>query len=79
MELSKEARKKYLKTPTTCPYCSSRKLEADSLDVDGAWGDSSVLCRDCGRRWTDIFKLVDIEIEDPDGYEAEDEEEDEED
>lgn len=54
--------KKYLaKGAVYCPFCESdqifviTELEGNGQD---AWQD--VKCAKCGRKWTDIYKIVDI-------------------
>jgi formate dehydrogenase maturation protein FdhE len=44
-----------------CPYCASHNITA--LIFDGEDGGQPVRCEDCGKEWTDIYKLVDIEEE----------------
>lgn len=61
--LREETKKKYLEHPYECPFCGSENISA--LEVDGEydtlWRD--VLCDDCKKMWSEIYKLVDIETE----------------
>lgn len=64
MKLTKEQKKDYLKVSGNhCPYCRSHDICGDHVEVNdgGAWQE--VVCMECERRWTDIYKLIDIEVE----------------
>ncbi len=54
-------REKYLQANgEICPYCGSNEINAGSRDSESNLIIQSVECRDCGRQWTDIFKLVNV-------------------
>jgi transposase-like protein len=44
-----------------CPYCASHNITA--LIFEGEDSGQPVRCEDCGKEWTDIYKLVDIKEE----------------
>jgi len=60
MALTKGQKKAYLKHDTLCPYCGSENIDAGHFENtdDGGW--QNVWCHDCGKRWEDHYKLVDI-------------------
>ena len=60
-KLTKKQKADYLKNSNHCPYCGSRYIDADRLevDVDSAW--SIVTCESCGKFWKDVFTLTGIE------------------
>jgi transposase-like protein len=43
-----------------CPYCESNQISGGSIDVEGAAAWQEITCNDCGKAWTDEFKLVSI-------------------
>jgi len=63
MALTKARREKYLKKQgNTCPYCNSKDIRT----IGPAMADCNYLtrdiqCLDCGKMWTDIYTLSDIE------------------
>lgn len=46
-----------------CPYCGEDNISADYMQVDGsqAWRRVDCLNPDCLKKWTEVYKLVDIE------------------
>jgi len=54
----------YLKSPVRCPWCRSGDIEAVSHPhaIDGS-ATQSVMCYSCGKRWSDIYRLNDIQEE----------------
>lgn len=59
--LTLKMKSSYLKSPLRCPWCRSGETEAVSrpLTEDGG-ATQTVMCCKCGRRWTDIYRLVNI-------------------
>jgi len=43
-----------------CPYCHSVQLEGDGIDLDEGGAYQPVRCLDCGRSWTDCYRLTGI-------------------
>jgi len=42
-----------------CPYCESDQIEPmESVQVDGTVGLQGIMCADCKKTWTDIFRLT---------------------
>ena len=74
MAIEEIARKKYVEeNPFQCPFCGSANITTTG-DIEGdglssAW--QSVVCNDCQKRWTDVYKLVDVEEDSVDGNEEE--------
>jgi len=61
--LTAKQRKDYVRGGAyRCPYCSSTDITADHFEGEGSY--QPVECKSCGRRWNDIYKLVDIEDDD---------------
>jgi len=59
--ITKEQREYYLKNHgISCPFCHSNELDSDPIkyDLDPS---ANIRCGKCGKEWTDIYKLVDIE------------------
>lgn len=48
---------------TVCPVCGSNDLYADSgADLDTGYAYQTIDCLSCNSKWTDEYKLVDIQI-----------------
>jgi DNA-directed RNA polymerase subunit RPC12/RpoP len=72
MSLTEEQEEKYLKSDGSfCPYCGSENLEHSFYNSFAEGEESPVRCKACGKKWTDIYYLVLMEIQ-----EEEEEEED---
>ena len=63
MALSKAQKKKYLsRHGYICPYCNSGDLKAlGRPSTDDGRATQDVQCLDCGKIWTDVYTLSDIE------------------
>ncbi len=48
----------YLKSPYHCPHCNSGHIEAETFD--GELSCQPVVCLACGKQWTDICTLTDV-------------------
>jgi transposase-like protein len=59
--IDQDAKESYIKGGGNhCPYCGSQNIEGGDRESDD-WGISQgVYCRDCGKEWTDIYRLVDV-------------------
>ncbi len=46
-----------------CPFCHSQDIEGASVKIDAGSASQDITClnKSCGRYWTDIYRLVDIE------------------
>jgi hypothetical protein len=53
---------KYLKAPSTCPFCNSGNISGDSWEAQSGQAWQEVECRDCGKEWHDIYQLSHYEI-----------------
>ena len=64
MALTKVQKKKYLKkTGVRCPYCNSGDLNTIGSLRSNKYGKATqdVQCLGCGKMWTDVYTLSDIE------------------
>ena len=63
MKLTKVMKKRYMDSAgNKCPYCNSENVEtARQFNTDDlhAWRDDN--CASCGKEWTAVYTLVDIE------------------
>lgn len=59
--MTKKQKKDYLKDSTRCPYCHSDNIASDNIQADGIMVYSNVECSDCGKSWSDIFTLTNVE------------------
>jgi len=48
-----------------CPVCLSDNVEMDGHDFDDNLVLAYVKCGSCGKRWTDTYRLVDVELDTP--------------
>jgi len=49
----------YIDNPSVCPYCEDGELNHMELEADSNIITQPIECS-CGKKWTDIFKLVGI-------------------
>jgi transposase-like protein len=50
--------KEYIKSGgTICPYCRSKNISSDGIEIDGMEGVARVICNDCGLDWNDTWRL----------------------
>ena len=59
--LTIEQKNKYLASPYICPYCGSDKLSLGKVSADVNQTIQNILCRQCKKRWTNIYALIRIE------------------
>lgn len=60
--LTKKQIKEYLKNPEQCPHCGSDQIvRTDQMEAgfNQAW--SNIACNSCGKEWTEIFTMTDVE------------------
>ena len=43
-----------------CPACLSENIEGGAVDIDANIATQPMNCTECGRHWTDVFRLVSI-------------------
>ena len=48
----------YLANPNQCPYCQSSNIEGESMEVDSNISWQRIICNECGKSWTDLYKLI---------------------
>ena len=62
-KLTKKQIKEYLKNPNVCLFCKSDDIigvEQMDADFNQAW--RNIICNKCGKEWTEIFTMTDVEI-----------------
>ena len=63
-----DKKKEYIESPYHCPFCNSDELDTQGFELlDGGYANQDVACNECKKRWTDIYKIVDVESEDSPG------------
>jgi transcription elongation factor Elf1 len=60
MKLTQEQIAEYLSDPFHCPYCGSGRIEASAIVFDAS-PSQHISCASCGRGWTDVLRVVEIE------------------
>lgn len=46
-----------------CPHCESQDIEGlGGLEIEDSIITQEVLCHSCNKRWTDIYRLVDVSL-----------------
>jgi transcription elongation factor Elf1 len=56
----KKINQKYLNDPDECPFCGSIDITASNGDFGYKTAFRDVQCNDCGKIWTEEFKLTGI-------------------
>jgi transposase-like protein len=57
--LSDEEIKKYVdRQGLYCPYCDSMELQVGHLSSEESGVYINIVCRDCGKEWTEEFTLT---------------------
>lgn len=59
--MNETQRKAYLEDSSKCPFCQSYQIEGSSVEISNDRAYQTVSCNDCDKRWTDIYKLSDVE------------------
>ncbi len=59
--LTEEQKNKYLMSPYICPYCGSDELSLGKIAADVHRTVQNISCRQCKKRWTNIYALTRIE------------------
>jgi len=59
--LTEEQENKYLGSPYLCPYCGSDQLSLGKVTADVNRAVQTVSCRQCKKRWTNIYTLAHVE------------------
>ena len=60
-QLTNEQKKRYLENSNYCLHCESENISAGNYDFDFNQCWSNVKCNSCGKTWTDIYTLTDVE------------------
>ena len=62
MKLTRVMKKKYIANGgSKCPYCQSRNMSGAKLNTGSTNYWQLITCEECGKEWTDMYTLVDIE------------------
>lgn len=60
--MTDEQKQKYLEHHgVLCPFCESSDIVGDSVDIDEGGVTQYVTCSACGKGWTDVYKLTNVE------------------
>ena len=59
--LTQDQKSKYLASPHRCPYCGSDELSLGKAAAEINRTVQSILCRQCKKRWTNIYTLMQLE------------------
>jgi transcription elongation factor Elf1 len=59
--LTEEQKNKYLASPYICPYCGSDELSLGKFSADVNQAVQNISCRQCKKRWTNIYGLTHVE------------------
>ncbi|HCE42884.1 MAG TPA: hypothetical protein DET40_05000 [Lentisphaeria bacterium] len=59
--ISAEKKRSYLRHGGKCPYCGSESITGESVDIEGTGASQEVSCKECGRSWRDVYRLVNVE------------------
>ena len=59
--LTEEQKSKYLASPYICPYCGSDELTLGKVTADVNRTLQSISCRQCKKRWANIYTLAQVE------------------
>lgn len=46
-----------------CPYCHSQEISGSFVEINGPRAWQTMHCIICGKHWTDIYMLSDVEEE----------------
>jgi len=64
--MTPEQRERYIATGGTfCPYCGAADLSGWAVEVDAGYASQPVSCDACGKHWTDVYRLVGIDLDGP--------------
>jgi hypothetical protein len=59
--LTEEEKNKYLVSPYLCSYCESDELSLGKVNADIHRAVQNISCRQCKKRWTNIYTLARVE------------------
>lgn len=62
--ISKKEKARHIASPSHCPHCESDDIVGDAFEGDFNIASQRVTCSKCGRRWVDVYRLVDVEDDD---------------
>ncbi len=59
--LTEEQKNRYLSSPYICPYCGSDELSLGKVTAHVNRAVQNISCRQCKKRWTNIYTLAHVE------------------
>ena len=62
--LTDEQKQHYIaRRGTRCPFCQCEDIEGSSVEIDAGSASQDITCLNdkCGKSWTDIYQLIDVE------------------
>ncbi len=59
--LTEDQKTKYPTSPYLCPYCGSDELSLGKVTADSNRAVQNISCRQCKKRWTNIYALTQVE------------------
>jgi transposase-like protein len=63
-KLSREAAREHIRSGgVSCPCCGSSDITGGNVEIDAGRAFQEVWCEECSFSWKDIYKLVEIEVE----------------
>ena len=58
--LTPAQKKRYLKKPFICPYCTSYLIQGGTYSSESNHVSQSLTCNTCKKSWEDVYTLSDI-------------------
>ena len=59
--LTEEEKNEYLASPYICPYCGSDEFTLGKVTADVNRAVQNISCRQCKKRWTNVYTLAHVE------------------
>ena len=59
--LSEDQKTNYLTSPYLCPYCGSDEISLGKVAADINLAIQNISCRQCKKRWTNVYTLAQVE------------------
>ena len=51
----------YVQSSSQCPFCDSRDIEGQEVNIDGNSAWQEIYCLSCEKEWVDTYRLVGYE------------------
>ena len=59
--LTEDQKNRYLAAPHLCPYCGSGEISLGKVTLDVKRTAQNISCRQCKKRWLNIYALTHME------------------